>query len=238
MVSTLGRRSGIVFDGDDTLWSTEQLYDVARQSARAIVERAGLSGPNWEVLERRIDVENVAKLGYSPLRFPRSCVEAYEELCRRNSIAIDGSIATRIEQVASDVFVQEPPLMPDAHQTLSALRDRGIRLALLTKGDLTVQQRRIETSGLAEFFDVVHIVDEKTPNAILEVIARLDVEPHCSWMVGNSIRSDILPALAAGLRTAWIDAHVWEHERSHDHLLDDRIARIDNLGDLMRVLGV
>ena len=61
---------GIVFDGDDTLWNTERLYDAARAKARHVVEKAGLDGARWEELERRIDVENVAHLGFSTERFP------------------------------------------------------------------------------------------------------------------------------------------------------------------------
>lgn len=72
----------IIFDGDDTLWHTERLYDDARQRARSIVEASGLDGQKWEKLERQIDVTNVERLGHSIERFPASCIEAYELLCR------------------------------------------------------------------------------------------------------------------------------------------------------------
>jgi phosphoglycolate phosphatase-like HAD superfamily hydrolase len=68
---------GIVFDGDDTLWWTEPLYDEARQAARAIVEQGGLDGAAWDALQRQLDVENVARLGYTRNRFPTSCARLW-----------------------------------------------------------------------------------------------------------------------------------------------------------------
>src|ERR1700722_1035885 len=96
IVTTMNQRErhfeedfGVVFDGDDTLWSTEQLYDEARSRARRIVSDAGIDGAAWEERERQIDVRNVAKFGFSTTRFPTSCVQAYEELCRTTGRNVD-----------------------------------------------------------------------------------------------------------------------------------------------------
>jgi haloacid dehalogenase-like hydrolase len=146
---------GIVFDGDDTLWCTEQLYDDARWNARRIVADAGLDGAKWEELERRIDVANVAILGYSMERFPASCVLAYEEICRGEGRTPEISVADRIRHAARSVFERTPPLVSGASETLTCLRARGTRLALLTKGDPELQSRRIDHSGLRDLFHVV-----------------------------------------------------------------------------------
>jgi putative hydrolase of the HAD superfamily len=228
-------RPGVVFDGDDTLWSTEPLYDEARSIARAIVAACGLDPERWESLERQIDVENVALLGYSPERFPTSCVQAYEAVVGSGQPA-DAATAERIRAAARSVFERDPPLLPGALETLSMLRARDIRLALLTKGDHEVQLRRIASSGLAALFDVIEIVPEKSPETIRLVTATLGVKPASAWMVGNSMRSDVLPALAAGLHAIWIDAHVWEHERTHDHLVDDRVVVASTLTDILEVI--
>src|ERR1700689_2606557 len=95
---------GIVFDGDDTLWSTEQLYDDARSRARDVVAASGLDGAKWEEFERRIDVQNVNQLGYSMERFPGSCIQAYEDLCHRSGYAADPDISVRVRQAARSVF--------------------------------------------------------------------------------------------------------------------------------------
>jgi putative hydrolase of the HAD superfamily len=207
---------GVVFDGDDTLWNTEQLYDDARALARGVVEKSGLDGAKWERRERVIDVENVDKLGFSTERFPTSCVQAYEDLCRKSSRAIDVNIVEDIRQAARSVFERDPVLAPGAREILTALRARGVKLALLTKGDHELQSRRMERSGLRELFDVIQIVPEKSPAIIRSVVATLGVDVGSAWMVGNSVRSDVLPAIKAGLRAVWIDAHVWEYERAFD----------------------
>ena len=214
----------VLFDGDDTLWSTEELYDEARSAARDIVAAAGLDGDEWEQLERTLDVANVAGLGFSPQRFPASCVQAYEQQCESHGVPLQPAITSKIWDAARTVFERHPPIKIGARETLSALRARGIRLALLTKGHPEVQERRIEHSGLRQYFDLVHIVAEKSPQAILDMVTALGGDPGNSWMVGNSVRSDVLPALKAGLHAIWIDAHVWEYERAHDDLVDHRVA--------------
>ncbi len=223
---------GVVFDGDDTLWRTEPLYDEARSQTRRIVEASGLDGAAWEERERRIDVENVAAYGYSMERFPTSCVQAYVEICRSAERAPESAIAERIRQAARSVFERNPPIAPGARETLRRLRARGARLALLTKGDRALQARRIEHSGLRKFFDVIAIVADKSPAAILDVVAALGVDAHDAWMVGNSMRSDVLPAIEAGLRAIWIPAHVWEHERTCDHVAAPGAVKVSRLADL------
>lgn len=227
---------GVVFDGDDTLWSTEPLYDVARQDARALVTAIGASGEEWEELQRRIDVENVATLGYSQERFPTSCVQAYEQLCVLHGLVPDPAVAGRIRQAARTVFDRDPELVPGAREVLDTLRNQRVRLALLTKGDLSVQRQRVERSGLQPCFDLVRIVSTKSPDDIRAVVADLDVALEDAWMVGNSIRSDIFPALEAGLRAIWIKAHVWEYERAHDHLVDDRVVEVAQISEVTTVI--
>ena len=189
-------------------------------------------------LERRIDVANVAVLGYSMERFPTSCVLAYEEVCRVEGRTSETSVADRIRYAARSVFVRTPPLVPGARETLTCLRARGVRLALLTKGDPELQARRIEHSGLRDLFHIVRLVLEKSPATIRSVVASLGVNTESAWMVGNSIRSDILPAIAAGIRGVWINAHVWEYERAHDHLVDERVITISRLVDVLDLVAV
>ena len=228
---------GVIFDGDDTLWSSEQLYDEARSRARLVVSKSGLDGGLWEERERRVDVENVAKFRYSTERFPGSCVQAYEELCHTTGRPIDTTIGQEIRKTAQSVFERDPPLVPGARETLRLLRSWGARLALLTKGDYELQCRRIEQSGLREFFDVIRIVPDKTPEVIREIIAALGVDAGAAWMVGNSMRSDVVPAITAGLRAVRIPAHVWEHERTHDHMNPEGVITTSHLADVPMLIA-
>ncbi len=223
---------GVIFDGDDTLWSTEQLYDDARSKARHIVTESGLDGVTWEKYERRIDVQNVAKFGFSTERFPTSCVQAYEELCKDVGCKPKPGLAEQIRWVASSVFQSNPPLVPGVRETLEFLRSKGAKLALLTKGDRLLQLRRMERSGLLDLFDVVEIVPEKSPDVIRHLVSSLGVKPESAWMVGNSIRSDVLPAIKAGLRAVWVKAHVWEYERALDEATGGHNTVAERLTDV------
>jgi putative hydrolase of the HAD superfamily len=228
---------GVIFDGDDTLWSSERLYDDARSRARLIVSGSGLDGALWEERERLLDVQNVAKFKYSIERFPTSCFQAYEELCVSERLPIDSAIADQIRKTAQSVFECDPPIMTGARETLALLRSRGARLALLTKGDYELQRRRVERSGLREFFHVIKIVPEKSPEVIGEVVAALGVSTASAWMVGNSMRSDVFPAMNAGLRAVRIPAHVWEHERSHDHITIGSVITTSHLTDVPALIS-
>lgn len=228
--------AAIVFDGDDTLWSTEQLYDRARDEARAEVVRSGLDGAEWEQLERRIDVENVRHFGFSTERFPTSCVQAFQALAQASGVGPDLEVLERIRSAARAVFIQDPPLVPGARETLEFLHARAVKLALLTKGDHDLQVRRVERSGLADLFDTIHIVPEKPPAAFRDIVAELKVDAADTWSVGNSVRSDILPAIEAGLRAVWIDAHVWEHERFDGKFAHDQVLVVESISRVTQAI--
>ncbi|TMD14715.1 MAG: HAD family hydrolase [Chloroflexi bacterium] len=225
----------IVFDGDDTLWITEPLYDDARQRARAVVEAAGLDGAAWEELQRQMDVDNVERLGLAPTRFPTSCIEAYLALCAKASRGVDPFVKAALLGTAGTVFSQPAQPVPFAREALTLLRSRGYRLALLTKGDPALQRRRIDQSGLASLFDVIQIVDQKTPESIIAVLEKLGVSAGSALSVGNSLRSDVSPSLAAGVQPIWIDSHVWEYERNGQGVPDERVIVIEDLSRLLEV---
>ena len=229
--------AAVVFDGDDTLWSTEPLYDRAREEARAEVVRSGLDGDEWERLERRIDVENVNAFGFGVERFPTSCVQAYEAIAQASNVPANPEVAERVRAAARTVFSLDPPLAVGAREMLQSLRARGAKLALLTKGDRDLQARRVERSGIADLFDVIRIVPEKPAAAFREIVAELKVEPKDAWSVGNSVRSDILPAVESGLRAIWIDAHVWEHERFEGMFANDRVLAVPNISGVVDAIN-
>jgi len=231
------KTQAVIFDGDDTLWSTEGLYDDARSNARSIIAGAGLDAAEWERRERLIDVANVERFGYRRERFPTSCVEAYRQLCQLDAGEPDRATEQRIKTAAEMVFERDPPLFEGTREVLAALRDGGFRLALLTKGDPDVQSKRIERSGLRPFFDVIEIVPEKTADVFARLLAALGVSADSAWMVGNSVRSDVLPALRAGVRAIWIDAHVWEHERDHEKLVDERVIVASSLSEVAGIIA-
>jgi putative hydrolase of the HAD superfamily len=127
--------------------------------------------------------------------------------------------------------------MARARKTLKNLRARGTKLALLTKGDPELQKLRVEQSGLGDLFDLIEIVPEKSPRIIREVVQRMGLRTSDTWMVGNSMRSDILPAIEAGLHAVWIDAHVWEFERTRDAPTGYGFTTLPRLSDITALIA-
>ena len=226
---------GVVFDGDDTLWLTEPLYDRARSAARQVVEGAGLDGEEWEAEQRRLDVANVARFGHRRERFPTSALEALAAV-GGDGLPEAAKLRDRVQDLAASVFAASAPLRLGAPKVLADLQRLELRLALLTKGDREVQQRRIEDSGLAHFFDVIAIVERKSASVFRGVADQLQVATDELLSVGNSVESDIRPSIEAGITALWLPAYVWEFEQ-HDQALEPDLHRIDDLGDVVRLVA-
>lgn len=218
-------------DGDDTLWFVEPLYDAARNAVAALVAAAGLDAAHWEQHERAIDVANVAVYGVNPERFPTSCVQAYEALASETHASTDDAVAREVWTVASTVFETVAPVHPSASRVISTLRARG-PVVLLTKGDQVVQSQRISDAALADAFDDVRIVADKNEDTFRTVLADHGYAPELSWSIGNSLRSDINPALRIGMHAVWVDAHVWEYERGEIEPADGHLLIVHDLADV------
>lgn len=224
----------IVFDGDDTLWQSEVLYDRARRAAASAAAASGLDPAEFEEAQRRIDLANVRTDGLSPERFPRSSLQAYEELCSRAGLRPDPSVAERVAAAARTVFTAVAQVDAAAPGVLAELR-HGADLVLLTKGDEAVQRKRVADSGLGGCFAEVRIVAVKSEATFRRLAGDHGREPGACWSVGNSLASDINPAVAAGWNAVWIDAHVWEHERREAEPASAEVVVLARLGDLPAV---
>lgn len=224
-----------IFDGDDTLWRSEHLYDEARDRAAEVVVRAGLDRQRWSDMQREIDVANVATFGLSRWRFPLSSVAAYERLAAEEGSFVDDTVKEAVRRAAASVFDANAPIMPGAPVVLEELA-KTHRLALLTQGDPVVQQKRVEDSGLGDLFEITHIVDRKDDSCFSSILLEAGVDPVDAWSVGNSLPSDINPALRLGMRAVWIDAHVWAHERREVAPVDGRLFVCDSLGEVPAVV--
>jgi len=225
----------VIFDGDDTLWRVEELYDSALREAERSVEAAGLAGNEWRRLQREYDLRNVNGLGMSPERFPLSSRQALLEVARKHGKEVSDTLVEEVVEISRSVFVQPAPVIPAARQVLSALKPT-FQLALLTKGDTVVQGRRVRESGLSSWFAQTQIVSDKDEAVFKQLISDFDVQPDEAWSVGNSLASDVNPALRAGLNAIWIDAHVWEHERRELEAAHARVVVLDRLEQVPEIL--
>jgi putative hydrolase of the HAD superfamily len=225
-----------IFDGDDTLWASEELYDAALEEASRIVDRAGLPPDEWRTLQRKFDLQNVVKMGMSRERFPKSSTEALLHLAAQHEQPVAPGLVAEVVEASESVFNARASLLPNVEETLRALDESSFALALMTKGDPEVQRRRVEQSGLEGWFDLVRIVPQKTETEFVRVVEHFGLRTDQAWSIGNSLPSDINPALSAGLHAIWIDAYVWEHEQQDHHPAHDRLTVLHRLEDVPAVL--
>jgi FMN phosphatase YigB (HAD superfamily) len=202
--------------------------------ARGVVERAGLDGAEWERAQRERDLDNVTVLGHSATRFPRSCVEALS-LVGGDALRDREHVRLEVLNAARSVFRALAPHRAGAEPLLDWLATRGVRIALLTKGDPEVQEGRIAGSGLAHFFDVVSIVPSKSAAEFSHTASELGLRPNEIISVGNSVASDVRPSLEAGIYALWLPAYVWDYEQRHDPAVEGALVQIGGLQEVKDV---
>ena len=175
----------------------------------------------------RVERGNLALFGYGIKGFALSAVETAAQLAGPHLHAV---LVEQILDLARGMLSAPVELLPGAQEAVWALREAGHRLVLVTKGDLLDQERKLEKSGLAGAFDHVEIISEKNTTKYAELLRVLGCPPERFLMVGNSVRSDILPVVELGGRAVHVPYHlVWEHEHvgswaGHDNVRGDRGA--------------
>ena len=197
----------LLIDADDTLWENNIYFERAIHDFITFLDHSRLS--REEVRAVLDDVER--HMGYGSTNFTKSLVETYRRLAERD---LDDADVRQAQQFGEQIRAQPLPLLAGVQETLVYLAPRH-DLVLLTKGDDEEQRLKVERSGIEGFFRQVVIVDEKDVATYRRVVSALSVDRQRTWMVGNSPRSDINPALAAGLNAVYIPhPHTWhlEHE--------------------------
>ena len=198
----------IAFDADDTLWHNETLYSDAQQRFQELlVPYHGDNGVLDELYET--EMGNLQYYGYGIKGFTLSMIETAIRISH-------GQIAAReiqgIIDIAKEMKQTPVSLLEHVEQVIRALSE-SYRLMLITKGDLLDQESKIAQSGLASYFDHVEVLAEKTADIYRALLAKHRIMPERFIMVGNSLRSDILPVVSLGARAVHIPYHLtWAHE--------------------------
>jgi putative hydrolase of the HAD superfamily len=220
----------LIFDADDTLWEFNHLFE------RVIDDYlAWLAHPSYtadEIRHALLDIEaaNAAAHGYGTQVFLRSLADCFLHLHDRAASADE---MTRIDALARPLWEHRVTPMPGVVDTLTELGTRH-RLLLLTKGATREQQRKIDASELALHFEHVHIVAEKDVDTYLDLARQHDLDPVSTWMIGNSPRSDIAPARAAGMRAVFVpNVNTWALEHAELDPTDDGILRLEKIAELL-----
>jgi putative hydrolase of the HAD superfamily len=196
-----------LIDADDTLWENNIYFEQAIRDFIIFLSHSRLSPQQVRLVLD--DVERFA--GYGSVNFTKSLIETYRRLAERD--LCDGDLQ-QVRRFGDCILSRPLQLLDRVAETLEYLASRH-ELILLTKGDLEEQTVKVSRSGLEQFFRQVVIVPEKDVSTYRRVVSNLGADPNRTWMVGNSPRSDINPAVSAGIKAVYIPhPHTWhlEHE--------------------------
>ena len=224
----------LLIDADDTLWENNIYFERAIAAFISYLNHTEFSTAEVRNVLNSVERETVLSHGYGLTSFTRSLITCFERL---SPAPITEEKAQRIRGFARAISEAEIELLPGVEQTLQSLATRH-RLILMTKGNHAEQADKFVRSGLAPHFSGVEIVKEKDPATYREVIARHELAPHTSWMIGNSIKSDINPALAAGLHAVFLfhkDTWVLEHAELAEPPAGQTLLELDSFQKLTEI---
>lgn len=203
----------VIFDFDDTLVHTNVFYDRLRQELFTEMDSLGLGRrEQWAEYLNQCDLDNIARAGrLIPDAFPRAMRQTGEHFAALSGVELPPGAGKRFEDIGWSIYRMPVPLTDGAEELLQYLHGR-LPLYLLTVGEPEYQGPRVERSGVSRYFDEIRIVREKTPQVFAELLRDKGLRPEEAWMVGNSIRSDVNPALAAGLNVAYLKVAAWSYD--------------------------
>ncbi len=224
----------LLIDADDTLWENNVYFERVIAAFIGYLNHHAYTAEQVRQTLNAVERETILAHGYGLTSFTRSLLTCYERL---SPDPVTEENRDRLRALAQTISNQEIELLPGVQNTLASLAARH-RLILMTKGNHAEQADKFARSGLQPFFHAVEIVPEKDPAVYQEVIARHQLAPHTSWMIGNSPKSDINPALAVGLHAVHLyhkDTWVLEHAElaipaPGQHLIE--LESFAKLGDL------
>lgn len=203
-------RQTLMIDADDTLWENNIYFERAIANFISFLNHRQFTPAEVRQKLNEVEHDNVAKLGYGLHSFAAALVTTFERLSVE---PLTPALHETIHGFAQTIAEQPIELLKQVGPTLEELKSRH-RLLLVTKGNITEQTGKVERSGLKTFFEAVEVVPEKNTESYHGIVDKYGLERNSTWMVGNSPKSDINPAIAAGLNAVFIphaDTWILEH---------------------------
>ena len=224
--------SSIGFDADDTLWQNEQFY---RLTERRLTELLAEHAEAGDVSRRLLEAEkrNLAFYGFGIKGFTLSMIETAIEVTEGR---VPAAVIQEILASGRELLRHPVETLPHVRETLERLAG-NYRIILITKGDLFDQERKLAQSGLGELFDAVEIVSDKNAATYQRVFSRHGDGPGRSMMVGNSLKSDVVPAIEAGSWGVYVPHDLtWSLEHVDEPADAPRFRRLEHLGELVGLI--
>jgi putative hydrolase of the HAD superfamily len=235
MAINMRKITAIGFDADDTLWQNEQFFRITQQRFAELLSDFAESD---HLDERLLQAErrNLGQYGFGIKGFVLSMIETAIEVTDQR---VPASVIAQIIAAGQEMLAHPIELLPHARETIEELAGDH-RIILITKGDLLDQERKLAQSGLGELFDGVEIVSNKTPRTYAEIFSRHGDGASNSLMVGNSMKSDVIPAIQSGAWGVYVPHDLkWDIEHAEPPVGQQRFYELTDLGglpDLVRKL--
>ncbi|AQQ02268.1 HAD family hydrolase [Roseibium algicola] len=226
-ITTLG------FDADDTLWHNERVFRLTEERFASLL---GDYTDKDHLAERLLAAEkrNVLHYGYGVKGFTLSMIETAIEVTDRQ---VPADVIAEILEAGREMMSHPVEPLPYVEETLKKVK-ASFKLVLITKGDLFDQERKVTASGLDVYFDAIEIVSEMTDETYRSLFSRHGSGPGEALMIGNSLKSDILPALDAGAYGAHVPYDLtWALEEADEPRGHDRFYRLDHIGKVPQLLA-
>ena len=224
----------LLIDADDTLWENNVYFEQAIADFMRMLDHQEMSPREVREFLNQVERETILERGYGAHSFAHSLVKTFERLARQ---PVTPELHEFIWGFAHRVSTSALELIAGVPETLDYLSSRRHHLVLMTKGNFTEQLGKVERSGLKEYFAAVEIVPEKTPDTYKQMVLKYRLEPEATWMVGNSPRSDINPALAAGINAVFVphdNTWVLEHESVNPAPDGIHLLQVERFADLKK----
>ncbi len=224
----------VIFDFDDTLVQSYPIFlDFEARFLEAMAELGFADREQVREYERALDIAIVTAAGYPALdSFPHALRDTYRHFCEAAGQKPQPAAEIRLEGLGWQVHRTPPPPVPGAWEMLAALEGK-VRMLLFSQGDEGSQLWRMEASGFGARFPVCQVVPRKTPEAFRQLLSAHDIDPNRCWMVGNSLKTDVNPALAVGLRAIHFDTHDWVFDYAPPEGEYYRVADLKEIPELI-----
>ncbi|MFZ4678529.1 MAG: HAD family hydrolase [Flavobacterium sp.] len=222
----------IAFDADDTLFVNEPYFQETEQKFCVMMsDYLSKQGLSQELF--KIEVDNLHLYGYGIKGYTLSMIEAAMKISN-NTLSVE--VIAKIIDLGKELLQKPIELLDGVEETLKALKGK-YKLIVATKGDLKDQQRKLHDSGLGIYFHHIEVMADKQEVNYEKLLKRLEIESKEFFMIGNSLKSDVLPVLGIGGYAVHIPFHTtWEHEKIHHKVDHPNFRTVDKISDVLEIL--
>lgn len=224
----------IAFDADDTLFVNEPYFVETEEKFLELMQDY-LSRQSLSQELFKIEIDNLGLYGYGIKAYTLSMIEAALKISD-NTISVEA--VAKIIEYGKELLQRPIELLDGVEATLESLFGK-YRLVVATKGDLLDQRRKLHNSGLGKYFHHIEVMSDKKDQDYLDLVKRLDIKPEEFFMIGNSLKSDVLPVLNIGGHAVHIPFHTtWAHEKIDHEVKHENFRALEKISDILPIFGL